>query len=62
MSYNHAIDDQLVEMEAEVEELKARFLKELAERITMHTKKCGDLERRQINALKRENSRMRKLI
>ena len=62
MSYNHAIDGQLVEMEAEVEELKARFQKELAERITMHTKKCVDLERRQINTLKKEISRIRKFI
>ena len=62
MSYNHAIDDQLQEMEAEVEELKARFQKELVERITMHTKKCGDLERRQINTLKKEIFRIRKLI
>ena len=45
MSYNHAIDGQLLEMEAEVEELRARFQKELAERITMHTKKCVDLEK-----------------
>ena len=62
MSYNHAIDDQLLEMEDEVEELKARFQKELAETITMHTKKCGDLERRQINTLKKEISRIRKFI
>ena len=62
MSYNHAIDDQLVETEAELEELKARFQKELAEAITMHTKKCGDLERRQINALKKEIFRIRKFI
>ena len=62
MSYNHAIDDQLQEMEAEVEELKARFQKELVERITMHTKKCGDLERRQINILRNEILRIRKLI
>ena len=62
MSHNHAIDDQLVEMEAELEELKARFQEELAEAITMHTKKCGDLERRQINALKKEIFRIRKFI
>ena len=62
MSHNHAIDDQLVEMEAELEDLKAKFQEELAEAITLHTKKCGDLERRQINALKRENSRIRKFI
>ena len=62
MSHNHAIDDQLVEMEAELEELKARFQEELAEEITMHTKKCGDLERRQINALKKEIFRIRKFI
>ena len=62
MSYNYAIDGQLLEMEAEVEELRAGFQKELAERITMHTKKCGDLERRQINALKKEIFRIRKFI
>ena len=62
MSYNYAIDGQLLEMEAEVEELRARFQKELAERITMHTKKCVDLERRQINTLKKEISRIRKFI
>ena len=62
MSYNHTIDGQLLEMEAEVEELRARFQKELAKRITIHTKKCVDLERRQINTLKKELSRIRKFI
>ena len=49
-------------MEAKVEKLRARFQKELAERITLHTKKCVDLERRQINTLKKELSRIRKFI
>ena len=62
MSYNHAIDDQLQEMDTEIKELKARLQKELVERITLHTKKCGDLERRQINILKKEIFRIRKLI
>ena len=62
MSYNHAIDDQLQEMDTEIKELKARLQKELVERITLHTKKCGDLERRQINILRNEILRIRKLI
>ena len=62
MSYNHAIDDQLQEMDTEIKELKARLQKELVERITLYTKKCGDLERRQINTLKKEIFRIRKLI
>ena len=56
------MDDQLEEMEAELRDLKAKFQEELAAAITLHTKKCADLDRRQINALKRENSRIRKLI
>ena len=62
MSYNHAIDDQLEEMEAELRYLKAKFQEELAAAITLHTKKCKDLDKRQINALKRENLRIKKLI
>ena len=48
MSYNHDIDGQLLEMEAEAEKLRARFQKELTERITSHTKKLVDIERSQI--------------
>ena len=62
MSYNHTIDDQLEEMEAELKDLRAKFQEELAAAITLHTKKCGDLERRQINALKKEIFRIRKFI
>ena len=62
MSYNYAIDGQLLEMEAEAEKLRARFQKELAERITSHTKKFVDIERSQINTLKKELSRIRKFL
>ena len=62
MSNNQAIDDQLEEMEAELRDLKAKFQEELTAAITLHTKKCEDLDRRQINALKRENLRIKKII
>ena len=62
MSNNQAIDDQLEEMEAELRDQKARIQEELTAAITLHTKKCEDLDRRQINALKRENLRIKKII
>ena len=62
MSNNQAIDDQLEELEAELRDQKARFQEELTAAITLHTKKCEDLDRRQINALKRENLWIKKLI
>ena len=62
MSNNQTIDDQLEELEAELRDQKARFQEELTAAITLHTKKCEDLDRRQINALKRENLRIKKII
>ena len=62
MSNNQAIDDQLEEMEAELRDQKVRFQEELTAAITLHTKKCEDLDRRQINALKRENLWIKKII
>ena len=62
MSYNYAIEGQLLEMEAEAERLRIRFQKELTEKITSHTKKLVDIERSQINTLKKELSRIRKII
>ena len=62
MSNNQTIDDQLEELEAELRDQKARFQEELTAAITLHTKKCEDLDRRQINALKRENLQIKKII
>ena len=62
MSYNYAIEGQLLEMEAEAERLRIRFQKELTEKITSHTKKLVDIEKTQNTTLKKELSRLRKFL
>ena len=62
MSYNYAIEGQLLEMEAEAERLRIRFQKELTEKITSHAKKLVDIERTQNTTLKKELSRLRKFL
>ena len=62
MSYNYAIDGQLLEMEAEAERLRIRFQRELTENITSHTKKLVDIEKTQNTTLKKELTWLRRFL
>ena len=62
MSNDQPIDNLLEEFEAELSEQKARLQEEIIAAITKHTKNCEDLKQKQINALKREIIRNRKII
>ena len=62
MSNDQTIDDQLEEFEAELRDQKARFQEEVTASIILYTKKSEDLNKKQINALKGEILRTRKII
>ena len=62
MSNDQPIDDLLEEFEAELRDQKARFQEEVTASIILYTKKSEDLNKKQINALKREILRIRKII
>ena len=62
MSNNQSIDNLLEEFEVELSEQKARLQEEVIASIIKYTKKCEDLKQKQINALKREIIRNRKII
>ena len=62
MSNDQPIDNLLEEFEAELREQKARLQEEVTASIIKYTKKCEDLKQKQINALKREIVRNRKII
>ena len=62
MSNDQPIDNLLEEFEAELREQKARLQEEVTASIILYTKKCEDLNKKQINALKREIVRNRKII
>ena len=62
MSNDQPIDNLLEEFEAELSEQKARLQEEVIASIIKYTKKCEDLKQKQINALKREIIRNRKII
>ena len=62
MSNDQTIDDQLEELEAELRDQKSRFQEELTAAIILYAKKSEDLNKRQINALKREILQIKKII
>ena len=62
MSNDQPIDNLLEEFEAELSEQKARLQEEVIASIIKYTKNCEDLKQKQINALKREIIRNRKII
>ena len=62
MSNDQPIDNLLEEFEAELREQKARLQEEVTASIILYTKKSEDLNKKQINALKREIIRNRKII
>ena len=62
MSNDQPIDNLLEEFEAELREQKARLQEEVIASIIKYTKKCEDLKQKQINALKREIIRIKKII
>ena len=62
MSYNYAIEGQLLEMEAEAERLRIRFQRELSEKISTHTKKLIDIEKTQNAILQKELTRLRRYL
>ena len=62
MSNDQPIDDLLEEFEAELRDQKARFQEEVTASIILYTKKSEDLNKKQINALKREILRIKKII
>ena len=62
MSNDQPIDNLLEEFEAELNEQKARLQEEVIASIIKYTKNCEDLKQKQINALKREIIRNRKII
>ena len=62
MSNDQPIDNLLEEFEAELIEQKARLQEEVIASIIKYTKNCEDLKQKQINALKREIIRNRKII
>ena len=62
MSNDQPIDNLLEEFEAELREQKARLQEEVTASVIKYTKKCEDLKQKQINALKREIIRNRKII
>ena len=62
MSNDQPIDNLLEEFEAELSEQKARLQEEVIASIIKYTKNCEDLKQKQINALKREIIRIKKII
>ena len=62
MSNDQPIDNLLEEFEAELREQKARLQEEVIASIIKYTKNCEDLKQKQINALKREIIRIKKII
>ena len=62
MSNNQSIDNLLEEFEVEVNEQKARLQEEIITAITKYTKNCEDLKQKQIDALKREVIRVKKIL
>ena len=62
MSNDQPIDNLLEEFEAELREQKARLQEEVTASVIKYTKKCEDLKQKQINALKREIIRIKKII